>query len=35
MKLKELERLAAEISTRENDKRQAIADRIKDAQAKL
>lgn len=35
MKLKELEKLAAEISTRENDKRQAIADRIKDAQEKL
>lgn len=35
MKLKDLERLAAEISTRENDKRQAVADRIKDAKAKL
>ncbi len=35
MKLKELEKLAAEISTRENDKRQAVADRIKDATAKL
>ena len=35
MKLKELEKMAAEISTREKDRRQAIADRIKDAQAKL
>jgi len=35
MKLKELEKMAAEISTREKDRQQAIADRIKDAQAKL
>lgn len=35
MKLKELEKLATEISTREKDRRQAIADRIKDATAKL
>ena len=35
MKLKELEKLAAEIDTRETNRRQAIADRIKDAQAKL